>query len=100
MLPVSNIERARYRMRLREKIDQALDRAAARRLREVEERARKERLALEREKSTLVGAIQLCQRFLKSPMTPTEELYARSLVDLREQEAALEKQATARYLGG
>jgi predicted transposase/invertase (TIGR01784 family) len=49
-------------------------------------------LAEGRERQAIIGGIHTCQRLLKVPLTPWEDLWALSLADLQARAAALEQQ--------
>jgi predicted transposase/invertase (TIGR01784 family) len=70
---------------------------AEERQKEAEERQKEaEEAARKAEKQGIIARIHLCQRLLKMPETPPEELVALPLEDLRAQAAALEKQVIAK----
>jgi predicted transposase/invertase (TIGR01784 family) len=84
MLTQSELERERYQARLKFQRDQASY------LEELKD-AREEGLEAGRMEG-VVDRIHLCQRLLKVPLTPREELLAKSLAELRAKVEALEQQ--------
>jgi predicted transposase/invertase (TIGR01784 family) len=82
MLTQDEQERERYQARLKAQRDQ----------RSFLKDAREEGLEIGRQIGEIEGRIHLCQRLLKLPLTPADELAALSLPELQARASALEQQ--------
>jgi predicted transposase/invertase (TIGR01784 family) len=82
MLTQSDLERERYESRLKAQRDHY----------SFLKYAREEGLREGREEGEILGRIHLCQRLLKAPLTPREELLVLSLDELRAKAEAMEQQ--------
>ncbi len=93
----NDLERERYQDRLKRLRDDAMILHEAEEARHEAEEARKEleevrEIARQARENAFIGRIHLCQRITKQPLTPKEELQAKSLDQLEELASQLEQQ--------